>query len=212
MPLFYQHTINDTTKIGVWHITEAESFFLQKVPLKRNITHWHKRLQHLAGRYLLQELFPDFPYHLIEIADTRKPFLPSEKYHFSISHCGDYAAVIVSTDKRVGIDIELVTPKIEKIRNKFLSEEELALVNGEWRRLNRLQMLTFLWCCKEAMFKWYGDGGIDFIDHLKIEEISWVGEIGIAHCRIIKQKLIEMKIELLFLKDNCLAWVFTETV
>ncbi|MDQ6844770.1 MAG: 4-phosphopantetheinyl transferase, partial [Bacteroidota bacterium] len=81
------------------------------------ITHWHKRLQHLAGRYLLQELYPDFPYHLIEIADTKKPFLTGEKYHFSISHCGDYAAVIVSKEMRVGIDIELIRQKIELIKH-----------------------------------------------------------------------------------------------
>jgi len=61
VPLFYQHTINATTKLGIWQIEEEESFFLAKVPLQRNITHPHKRLQHLAGRYLLQYLFPDFP-------------------------------------------------------------------------------------------------------------------------------------------------------
>ena len=47
-----------------------------------------KRLQHLAGRYLLYALFDDFPLEEIVIADTRKPFLENEKYHFSISHCG----------------------------------------------------------------------------------------------------------------------------
>jgi hypothetical protein len=52
MPLIYQHQINESSHIGVWHIAEAEGFFLQKVPLQREITHWHKRLQHLAGRYL----------------------------------------------------------------------------------------------------------------------------------------------------------------
>ena len=121
MPLFYQHTINYAVKIGVWHISEPENFFLDKVPLPNIITHWHKRLQHLAGRYLLQELYPGFPYHLIEIADTRKPFLANEKYHFSISHCGDYAAVIISKVKRVGVDIELAAAKIERIKYKFLN-------------------------------------------------------------------------------------------
>ena len=66
MPLFYQQDINETTRLGVWQITEDESFFLEKVPLSREITHPHKRLQHLAGRYLLQSLFPDFPYELIQ--------------------------------------------------------------------------------------------------------------------------------------------------
>ena len=102
MPLVYQQNINAVTKLGVWHITEQEDYF--QAPLQREITHWHKRLQHLAGRLLLKELYPEFPISLIRIADTRKPFLENEPYHFSISHCGDYAAAIVSREFRVGID------------------------------------------------------------------------------------------------------------
>src|SRR3984885_13270129 len=123
MPLVYQKNINPTTKVGVWHITEAEDFFSQ-IPLQREITHPHKRLQHLAGRFLLKELFPDFPYELIRIASTRKPFLENDVYHFSISHCGDYAAVIVSSNHRVGVDIELPSEKLENVKHKFLSTEE----------------------------------------------------------------------------------------
>jgi phosphopantetheinyl transferase len=121
MPIFFQHQINENTRLGVWKIEETEEFFKGNVPLHREVTHPHKRLQHLGGRFLLQFLFPDFPYQLIEIADTRKPFLPDEQYHFSVSHCGDYAAAIVSRDKRVGIDIEIPVEKISRIMYKFLS-------------------------------------------------------------------------------------------
>ena len=124
VPLFYQHTINETTKLGIWQIDEDENFFLAKVPLQQSITHPHKRLQHLAGRYLLQYLFPDFPYEEILIADTRKPYLPNEQYHFSISHCGNYAAAIVSSTHRVGIDIEIPSEKVERIAHKFIHENE----------------------------------------------------------------------------------------
>ena len=75
MPLFYQHNINETSKLAVWHITEPENFFLEKVQLQKEISHPHKRLQHLAGRYLLQLLHPGFPFHLIEIAESNKPLL-----------------------------------------------------------------------------------------------------------------------------------------
>ncbi len=126
MPLFYQQDINLTTKLGVWKIEESEDFFLLSVPLQRTITHPHKRLQHLAGRYLLPFLFPDFPHEEIEIADTRKPFLPDEQYHFSISHCGDYAAAIVSSTERVGIDIEMITPRVDRIKHKLLHEDEFS--------------------------------------------------------------------------------------
>jgi hypothetical protein len=74
VPLFYQQDINLTTKLGVWKIEEPESFFLHAVPLQREITHPHKRLQHLPGRYLLPFLFPDFPHPEIMIADTHETF------------------------------------------------------------------------------------------------------------------------------------------
>ena len=144
MPLVYQQNINAVTKIGVWHIAEEEDFFLKQVPLQRTITHWHKRLQHLAGRLLLKELYPYFPVKLIQIADTRKPFLENEPYHFSISHCGNYAAAMVSKEYRVGVDVELVNPKIELIQFKFMSEmelkignEQLAIGNRQWAIGNR---------------------------------------------------------------------------
>ncbi len=166
MPLFYQQDINQDTRLAVWEINEAESFFLEKVSLKREITHPQKRLQHLAGRYLLGYLFPDFPAELIEIADTRKPFLPNEQYHFSISHCGNFAAAIVSKTERVGIDVELLTPRVEKIKHKFLHPEELLMVDRA--TIDRIQLLTLLWSAKEAMFKWWGNGDVDFSEVLRI--------------------------------------------
>src|SRR5699024_2654722 len=108
MPLFFLNELDADTRLAVWKIEEEELFFTEKVPLQRQITHPHKRLQHLAARYLLQHLFPHFPISLIQVADTRKPYLEDEAFHFSISHCGDFAAVIVSRAKRVGVDIELV--------------------------------------------------------------------------------------------------------
>ena len=168
--------------MGIWKIEEPEDFFLQRVFIQRDIFHPHKRLQHLAGRYLLQFLFPDFPYDLIMIADTRKPFLSNEAYHFSISHCGDFAAAIVSKLNRVGVDIELVKPMIQKIRHKFLSQQEMHLLSG-WpvmsdSMISRIlysenetpqsDLLTLCWSAKEAMFKWYGNGGVDFKNHMQL--------------------------------------------
>lgn len=169
MPLFYQQDINHNTKLAVWKIAEEEAFFLEKVSLKRDITHPHKRLQHLAGRYLLAYLFPDFPSEAIAIADTRKPFLPEEQYHFSISHCGDYAAAIVSRTERVGIDVELLTPRVERIKHKFLHPDELSMVNDS--KLDQITLLTLLWSAKEAMFKWWGNGDVDFSEALRIHDL-----------------------------------------
>lgn len=173
MPIFFQHQINETTRLGIWKIEETEEFFKGNVPQHRDVTHPHKRLQHLAGRFLLQFLFPDFPYELVQIADTRKPFLPNEQYHFSISHCGDYAAAIVSRDRRVGIDIEIPVEKIGRIMYKFLSVEEHKLFNlvtgaESHSAINSYDEPTILWSAKEAVFKWYGDGGVDFRKQIQL--------------------------------------------
>lgn len=206
MPLVYQHTINSNTRLGLWHIEEPEEFFLAKVPLKRDVSHPHKRLQHLAGRYLLPTLFEDFPLEEILIADTRKPFLPDEQYHFSISHCGNYAAAIASAQQRVGIDIEQPTEKIFRIIHKFLNEDEKQLLNEPMSSSQLLQTATLLWSAKEAMFKWYGDGGVDFKQHLLIQHLDGTDEEGTLQCSFEKEKPVSLNVKYRFLENIIMSW------
>lgn len=212
MPLVYQQNINEVTKLAVWHIAEEEDFFLMRVPLQQAITHPHKRLQHLAGRYMLRELFEDFPLELIKIADTKKPFLPNEAYHFSISHCGDYAAVIVGSENRVGVDIEVVSGKVERIKNKFLSIEEQKLIS-EVKNLFApeidFQLITLAWSIKETLFKWYGLGSVDFKEHLCIDKIEVDDNEFIASCRFLKNGLLSMKVRGLLFNNNVLTWTIS---
>ncbi|MGN6491970.1 MAG: 4'-phosphopantetheinyl transferase family protein [Agriterribacter sp.] len=212
MPLFYQHNINDHTKLGVWRIEEPEDFFMEHVPLQRDITHPHKRLQHLAGRYLLRLLFADFPYHLIEIASTRKPYLPNELYHFSISHCGDYAAAIVSKTSRSGIDIEIPTAKVGRIMHKFLHPSEKEQVNAIQTRSNTddyLRTLTLLWSAKEAVFKWYGDGEVDFSEHIRIDAPDNILPNGNLEGSFLKNDPIPLQLHYVNFETICLVWVLT---
>jgi phosphopantetheinyl transferase len=212
MPLVYQQNINLTTKLGVWHIAEDEGFFIERVPLQREITHPHKRLQHLAGRYLLTELFPDFPYHLIRIADTRKPFIENDSYHFSISHCSDYAAVVVSTANRVGVDIERFTAKVERVKHKFLSDAEFDMLVGITKlntAVSLQHLLTAAWSIKESLYKWYGSGEIDFKEHLLINNFHTDGSEGIASCTIGKSESTTLHVHFLFFNSNCISWVIS---
>ena len=208
MPQVYQQNVNAFTRLGVWHIKEAEQYFLDRVPLQNNITHPHKRLQHLAGRVLLKELFEDFPLELICIADTRKPFLAAETYHFSISHCGDYAAAIVSTHNRVGVDIEIPQMKIERILAKFLHTDELAILNA--LDIEPLQAYTLAWSIKETIFKWYGAGEVNFKEHMKIITCSMDENQFLANCNFLKKGNVFVKVQGIFFNGNCLTWTTTE--
>ena len=220
VPLFYQHTINQTTKLGIWKIEEDEKFFLMKVPLQQNITHPHKRLQHLAGRFLLRYLFPDFPYEEILIADTRKPYLPNEQYHFSISHCGYYAAAIVSSTHRVGIDIEIPTTKIQRIAHKFIHENEKQFLDQLTAHNSPLtnqpltvnsRFLTILWSAKESLFKWYGLGGVDFKENMQLNNvIQKQNDSFILPFVFNKEISVQVNITSKIFDEMVLSWLMTQ--
>ena len=206
MPLFYQQNINESTRLAIWRIEEPETFFLSKVPLQRDITHPNKRLQHLAGRYLLPFLFNDFPYREIEIADTRKPFLPNDQYHFSISHCNKYAAAIASRDCRVGVDVEFTTPRLEKIKQKFMHQAELDFISTQLP-VEQLKLLTIIWSAKEAMYKWYGTGSVDFRDMMITLpfQLMHEGNINAAFMKNDFQQKLLLQYKLI--EELTLVWV-----
>ena len=222
MPLFFQQQLNEGTHLGVWKIAENENFFLAQVPLQRSITHPHKRLQHLAGRYLLKHLAPHFPLPLIQIADTRKPFLEDELFHFSISHCGDFAAAIVSAQNRVGVDLELVSDKIRRVQHKFVSDDEMRIVNRQWSIINKQtddifcqpstvnHALTLIWSCKEAAFKWYGLGEVDFKTHMQLQKIeSAPGKLFQISMLFKKEEDVLLRLQSRFFDELCLSYVVT---
>lgn len=207
MPLVYQQDINAYTRLGLWHVTEDEQFFLNLVPLQNSITHPHKRLQHLAGRLLLKVLFPTFPLSLIRIADTKKPYLEDEAFHFSISHCGDYAAAIVSRQERVGVDVEIPRPKVASITHKYLNDfekENMCRLPGE-----ELDMLTLAWSIKETLFKWNGAANIDFKKQMQIMDCRENNGQFVADCIFYKEKSIALKVHGMFVNGNSLTWLHT---
>ena len=149
-------------------------------------------------------MYPDFPLELIQIADTRKPFLQDEMYHFSISHCGDYAAVVVSREYRVGVDIEMITPKVEKIIHKFLSQQEQLLLPTE----EKFKMATVFWSVKESVYKWKGLGSVDFIRHINIKSVEDREGEGVVNC--IFDSKVPLQLHYLLFNNNCLTWLFTQ--
>lgn len=213
MAIYHQQIINSTTKLGIWCIEEDESFFLKEVPLQQTITHPHKRLQHLAGRYLLRYLFHDFPYNDILIADTRKPYLSQEQYHFSISHCGNYAAAIVSSNERVGIDIEKPDVKVTRISHKFIHENELSFLQNSLQNVLQNDVLTtttVLWSAKEALFKWYGLGNVDFKEHMQLNNaITVAGNEWTLPFVFKKNNEVKVTIQSFLFEHIVLSWLHT---
>jgi 4'-phosphopantetheinyl transferase len=202
MPLFYQHNINEDTELSVWHITEPEDFFSREVQLQYSINNPHKRLQHLAGRYLLKRLNPHFPLHLVKISESKKPVLPDDEWHFSISHCGDYAAAILSPNLLVGIDVEKITPKIELVKNKFLGDPELRMLPAQTP-----PFLTLCWSAKEAVYKWFGKGLLSFKNHIVLTDLHVLENKGTVICNFRMGPPRDLVIHFHLFENICLSWI-----
>lgn len=73
------------------------------------------------------------------------PYIPDSDVHISISHSRRWAAVALSTGRRVGVDIEEPRPgQLERVAPRIMTPAELDAYEGR---------LLEAWTLKEAMYK-----------------------------------------------------------
>jgi phosphopantetheinyl transferase len=186
MPLYKEWNSDAYSLAAIWKIEEPEAFFTSATGMTADIKNEKRRLERLAGRYLLKHLKEDFPLLNIKPDEHDKPRIDDNQYYFSISHSWPYVAAVISPVVEAGIDIQCWHPNIERIQHKFLSAEEQAQFTYGSREL-----ITLAWCAKEAVYKWQGRRGVEFIDHMpitKMEQISAQYNINIF-CHLTIEKM-----------------------
>lgn len=170
MPLYKEWSSDAYSLAAIWKIEEPEEFFIERSGVTSDIKSDKRRIERLAGRFLLKYLKQDFPLLNIAPDEHDKPRVDNNHYYFSISHSWPYVAAIVSPYVEAGIDIQCWHPRMEMLQNKFLSKEEQAYFN------NDSKLITLAWSAKEAAYKWQGRRGVEFIDHLPIKNYDDTGE------------------------------------
>jgi phosphopantetheinyl transferase len=161
MPFFYQQNINESEHLAIWSITEPLSFFEEGMTMEVTIQNEERKIQHLAVRLLFSLMMPEANMKDLVMADNGKPYLKGVPFHFSFSHCKGYAACAVSDHFPIGIDIEIIHPRIAKVAHKFLNDTEKAMLVN-LKEEDALKQLAFFWAAKEAMYKKHEQLGIDF--------------------------------------------------
>jgi 4'-phosphopantetheinyl transferase len=147
-----------SSEICLWKITEKEDDFdLAITTSKSDLT--QRNTQWLASRAALDALEIDISNVVKD--DNGKPYVKGKGKHISISHAKQYAAAI-SSRVAVGIDIEEITPRIERIAVRFVNDAEWAFVKEK----SKLETLYLLWSAKEALYKLYGKKAVDFKKHM----------------------------------------------
>jgi phosphopantetheinyl transferase len=193
MPFFYQQNINETRHLAIWSITEPVSFFETDVKLAVDIQNEERKIQHLAVRLLLKLMMPEADLYKMVMADNGKPYLQGVPFHFSFSHCKGYAAVAVSDTDPIGIDIEIIHPRILKVAHKFLNDAEKAMI-APLAEKDQLNQMAFLWAAKEAMYKQHEQLGIDFAKDFNVLQLA-LGDRGMVAAQIL-HKGVEKKVNL----------------
>jgi len=164
--------------ILVWEINETleELQTLGKGINTANHTSKKRKKEHLTSRLLFNEISPNT---LISYNEFGAPTLDNGK-HISISHSKDLVTVIIS-EKKVGIDIEAISEKALRLSSKFVSKKNLINLNQE--------KATLIWCLKEAVYKWYQKGGVNFIKDIIIPPFL-LEEKGHIKAQFKKEELI----------------------
>jgi len=147
--------------LGIWKISESinELNALTKGVKLDQIKSQKRKLEILAVRVLLEKMCGNVK---LEYNKYGAPILDNNK-NISISHSKQLVAIIVSEFKSA-IDIEIISKRILKIKDKFISTND---------NINDSQKdLTIAWSTKECIFKWHQKGNLNFKDDISIKSID----------------------------------------
>ena len=177
MPFLKEFIINDKTKIKLWKVMMGELNTKELNSDEKNLLKLKKnnilREQFLATRKVLALENSDYK---ITYNNNGKPSLNS-KYNISISHSHEIAAVAISDNSKIGLDVQLKKSKIVNIQNKFLNKYEKSNIGDD----PTVDILTMVWTSKESIYKALGLKGISFSKNIKIDKVIEKDKTGIGY-------------------------------
>ena len=173
-------SVFDGAKLGVWKIEEEEHFFSNALAISEQE---RELIAGMRGRRSIEWLSSRHLIHIMSKRDQRavilkneygKPYIDDSDHHISFSHSHGMSAAIASL-KVVGVDIQFIVSKIDRIAPKFMNSEE-------WTRMEALdenkhiEYMHIIWGAKESLFKAYGKKSVDFKKHLNVKINEWNGD------------------------------------
>ena len=210
MAIAYKKQIDNDTAFAIWKIEEEADDLYNQLQLNEEEKAYYEQLSagkrslHWLGtRVLLRRMLNTDEYIDCKVDQHGKPYLINLPYHISLSHSFEYAAVMISKKHPVGIDIEQVKQKVERIAHKFMRKEEMVFVTDP----DKIKKLYVCWCAKEAVYKCYGQKEVSFVNHIRLEKFELQNE-GIVDAQLIKEPVnIKYQVGYMQFKDYMVGYV-----
>lgn len=174
MAIVFHKKLPPEGEIGLWRIEEAERYFLEGLnllPKEMDLIErmkGHRRLEWLAGRWLLHYMSGRKERGACLKDEYGKPYLENSLFDISISHSRELTAVIAAP-RAVGVDVQKLVGKIERIAHKYMRPEEMESLAPA----TRLAHLHVYWGAKESLYKAYGRRKLDFREHILVEPFDY---------------------------------------
>lgn len=167
-------TADELYTMSVVFLSDAEIAVYQSFKNDRRRREW------LATRILLNEMLGSYPG--IDYDSNGAPHLKGDAHiNISVSHADGLVAVSMSKKYHVGIDVERVTNRVLRIKDKFLTSAEYDINDP-----NLLQLLYIQWCAKEAMYKACNVAHYDYQNTYTLPGFRYDGKmVGSAIGRVI---------------------------
>ena len=141
--------------------------WIENFPQKKNRISTKRIFEKEITTYLLSTYLPN---HILSYNSNGKPFLVNGGF-ISISHSKSIIGIAWSFDYNIGLDIEEINDRIQKVENRFISDNEMKFAQT-------LEDKTTVWTIKEALIKIYDDKTFNLKTDLivqKNEESHWMG-------------------------------------
>ncbi len=197
----------ENNSIIVWHSTEPLAELLENARLSVSehakwstfLSNARKR-EWLTVRNAIQLLLPGNSAEAIQYDENGKPKLADKS--ISISHSNDFIAVMVSEKGNIGIDIEEIGTRIERLSQKFLSQNEKQYGYSS----KHIEKLHVMWGAKEVLFKIHSIGNLIFITDLLVHPFIYTGS-GVVQASILKKGFEkDYSVNYLQMNDYMLVW------
>ena len=167
MPIF-KEIISEQTQILIWKYSDEEEFSADLISDEKEFENLKQKspkrlIEKQMVRQMLKKILPN---HKIRYHENGQPYLePFDKF-VSVSHSFPYAVLAIS-EKKIGVDIEQVKDRIDKIKHKFLHPTEIDWLS---RAKSGIEHLTAIWCIKEALFKIHSSKQWSFKEFYVVDE------------------------------------------
>lgn len=188
MPLHSLQRLSPTAVLGLWHLTEPTADLWRWLPqaaayraLLPATADAARQAQWLGGRALIHCLAAAFDELqaaalVVQNDPTGRPWLADAPpgVVVSLSHSGEWVAAMLAVQGRVGVDVEIIRDKAQRIASKFLAPLEAQAAEEVARAAPALAHAHYslLWSAKETLYKLAAQRGIIFKKQLLLHSFA----------------------------------------